>query len=266
MMAVEAAKPRIVHRDALMCQNCGAVSVASYDRQKSHNKNGFSYCDKECSYADRGRVYRTSEAYQSKYAESCRQRGLVPRADQWVRQVCNIYANQCEVCHNRFMAKQARKRWCSRVCAKEADRRKMWVEHRKPQTPKETSCRECGVVFTALVRTHCQHHYCGKPCADRHTRRNARHTRRERVRASGVMIRGRVSLRQQYEKFKGRCQICKCKTVMAKEYRADMATVDHIVPLSKGGLHVEDNVQLACMACNASKSDTLTAERQLLLW
>jgi 5-methylcytosine-specific restriction endonuclease McrA len=53
---------------------------------------------------------------------------------------------------------------------------------------------------------------------------------------------------------------------MAKEYRADMATVDHIVPLSKGGLHVEDNVQLACMACNASKSDTLTAERQLLLW
>ena len=265
MIAVNATKLRTGQRDALMCQNCGAVSVASYDRQKSHNKNGFSYCDKECSYADRGRVYRTSEAYQLKYAESCRQRGLVPRVDQWARQVCKIYAKKCAVCHNSFMGQQKRK-YCSGKCQKEQNRQVAWIIHRTTQTPRETACRECGVVFTALTRTREPHHYCGRVCAARYARRNAEHIRRERIRGSQAVSRGRVSLRQQYEKFKGKCQICKCNTVMAKEYRVDMATVDHIVPLSKGGLHVEENVQLACIACNSQKSDTLTSERQMLLW
>jgi len=34
-------------------------------------------------------------------------------------------------------------------------------------------------------------------------------------------------------------------------------TIDHIVPLSKGGKHEWNNVGLACMKCNRKKSDQL---------
>lgn len=36
------------------------------------------------------------------------------------------------------------------------------------------------------------------------------------------------------------------------------ATLDHIIPLSKGGLHVYDNVQAAHWLCNQKKGDSLT--------
>jgi 5-methylcytosine-specific restriction endonuclease McrA len=35
------------------------------------------------------------------------------------------------------------------------------------------------------------------------------------------------------------------------------ATIDHVMPLSKGGQHVLSNVQLLCRQCNCAKGDTL---------
>jgi 5-methylcytosine-specific restriction endonuclease McrA len=35
------------------------------------------------------------------------------------------------------------------------------------------------------------------------------------------------------------------------------ATLDHIVPLAKGGLHVMENVACAHHACNSDKSDRM---------
>jgi 5-methylcytosine-specific restriction endonuclease McrA len=45
------------------------------------------------------------------------------------------------------------------------------------------------------------------------------------------------------------------------QHSETQATIDHVVPMSKGGLHVWGNVQCACQRCNASKSDKI--ERQL---
>lgn len=35
-------------------------------------------------------------------------------------------------------------------------------------------------------------------------------------------------------------------------------TVDHIIPLEKGGMHTLENVQLACKRCNSSKGSNET--------
>ena len=35
----------------------------------------------------------------------------------------------------------------------------------------------------------------------------------------------------------------------------DFATIDHIVPLSKGGTDKIENMQAACARCNAEKGD-----------
>jgi len=39
-----------------------------------------------------------------------------------------------------------------------------------------------------------------------------------------------------------------------------LPTIDHIVPLNRGGEHVRDNVQALCLSCNASKKDSLEEE------
>ena len=46
---------------------------------------------------------------------------------------------------------------------------------------------------------------------------------------------------------------------------AQAETVDHVVPRSRGGQHVWDNVVAACRRCNAKKRDRLPSESGMLL-
>jgi 5-methylcytosine-specific restriction endonuclease McrA len=51
-----------------------------------------------------------------------------------------------------------------------------------------------------------------------------------------------------YIRHDGICGICQCLVAMSE------ASIDHIVPFSKGGNHTWDNVQLAHKRCNSQKS------------
>jgi 5-methylcytosine-specific restriction endonuclease McrA len=248
-----------------MCQNCGVVMIASYDRQRSHDRIGFSYCDKECMYQDKGRIYRTSESYQQK-----RQEWLIKThgRQSWAKKVCKIYHRECSFCKRVFSARrQDAPLLCSEACRKQHSALVEWIASRRTQIPREVPCAGCGVAFTALTRTRCETKFwCGEACRIRHHRKQAKHTRRERIKVCNGVVRGDVSLHAQHKKYNGKCQICGRKVVMANSHQENMATVDHVVPLSKGGLHVEENLQLACWKCNTEKSDTITKDRQLLLY
>jgi 5-methylcytosine-specific restriction endonuclease McrA len=54
-----------------------------------------------------------------------------------------------------------------------------------------------------------------------------------------------------------KCQICMRPTPekLRGTYKPNAPELDHIVPLSKGGPHTPSNIQTACRACNADKSD-----------
>lgn len=54
-----------------------------------------------------------------------------------------------------------------------------------------------------------------------------------------------------YNKSKGRCAIC------GKFIPYDSFTIDHIIPLAKGGTNAMDNLQVACSVCNLIKQDIL---------
>lgn len=56
------------------------------------------------------------------------------------------------------------------------------------------------------------------------------------------------------------CPDCLRPMTTARDNRPTMATIDHIVPLSRGGQNVAENRRVVCKACNGAKADKLPSE------
>lgn len=72
-----------------------------------------------------------------------------------------------------------------------------------------------------------------------------------------------VSFKKVFERDKGVCHICKKKTSIEyidNKQPSNYATLDHVIPLNKGGLHCYVNVKIACKSCNSSKADRIPKE------
>jgi 5-methylcytosine-specific restriction endonuclease McrA len=77
-----------------------------------------------------------------------------------------------------------------------------------------------------------------------------------------------VTLGKVIARDKGRCKICgvKVKRYTCKKGESppdNGATLDHILPLVKGGDHVWSNVQCCCFKCNVQKSDNALGQFSL---
>ena len=59
-----------------------------------------------------------------------------------------------------------------------------------------------------------------------------------------------------YQKYNGKCALCG----RYLKYDASCMTLDHIIPLSKGGTNDIENLQLSCKRCNLLKSDYMPFE------
>ena len=66
-----------------------------------------------------------------------------------------------------------------------------------------------------------------------------------------------------FEKDNWTCYVCGISTITSKKYKPNRATLDHIIPLTKGGTHTYDNVRCCCNRCNIRKGNrtTLTSPR-----
>ena len=61
------------------------------------------------------------------------------------------------------------------------------------------------------------------------------------------------------------CQICKKRVDKRFKWPHPMSrTLDHITPLSKGGTHTYNNIQLAHLGCNSSKRSTVLPQGEQL--
>lgn len=78
---------------------------------------------------------------------------------------------------------------------------------------------------------------------------------RKRARHFNVAYDPTVQATEVFRRDGWKCQGCGCKIKRTIAYHPKRATIDHIIPMAKGGGHTWDNVQAMCATCNGVKSD-----------
>lgn len=164
----------------------------------------------------------------------------------------------CPICGKEFTANTMNRMYCSDECKYEAQlrgKREAWAEQYVPRT---VVCKECGRTFTATVGA-TRSAYCSDECAKRALHRHDKQKRRKEMSAA---FREPVRIQSVYNRAHGICEICGLPVPLTVEPSNQWAaTRDHKVPLSKGGLHRKDNVQLAHRICNSLKNDSFPGFR-----
>lgn len=202
------------------CQGCGGVF-----RPKAADR--VSFCSRECAYT-----------YQHERRVEREQRLAASRGV--------LIESTCVQCGRWFAVGRARQ-LCSERCRVERARLKQrtYYAERLASPRVRRECLECGASFVAP--TGVRFLYCAPRCGRRADKRNRKASTRQGWRST-------VSRIAIVRRDRNQCRICEFQ-ILPDSGRAWSATLDHIVPLSRGGLHREENVQLAHLVCNSTKCD-----------
>lgn len=156
----------------------------------------------------------------------------------------------CVICGNKFDGKSYYK-YCSAVCkniAKKAN---------KPKTCYNIRCTICGMEFEGN-RSNMK--YCSDRCRKYAENRRAEIRRRHKLQDNG-RVDYSITLLKLIKRDKGICHICG-KKVNTKTHsnHEEYPSIDHVLPVAKGGTHTWDNVKLAHRGCNNKKRDKMFYE------
>jgi 5-methylcytosine-specific restriction endonuclease McrA len=235
--------------------------------------------DRSCEDCGVGIADRHPKAKLCADCSRCRDNGTGgPRARQYVR-----LNRTCETCGEEFIAKRVTSRCCSRKCT----RAKINAVHNAAKyvvlEPKD--CRGCGQQF---MPQRSDGNWCSGSCYQRHTRpyvpvenppkpcalcgelfepvrsdalfcsRRCLHKLHTQLRrARKLSNRDNAAVYPQdwlgmLRRHCGRCAYC--------DRRTDRLTMDHVIPISRGGRHAIGNLMPICKHCNSSKGPKLLSE------
>ncbi len=209
---------------------------------------------------------------------------------------------KCLICGDSFIAEGKgfrRQRYCSDKCARRAENNKR-NERRMDDAPID-DCPQCGKTFKNRGgRTYCSYEcyieskrpleqtsrcpicgqdfnqrgcrfrYCSPLCSAKAQedvyRRNTM-TRRALCTTNGHVE--TIDPKSIFERDGWRCQLCGKKTPKGlyktngtKRY-ANAPSLDHIIPISRGGDHTRTNVQCACYLCNCKKGNKIIGQLRM---
>jgi len=139
-------------------------------------------------------------------------------------------------------------------------------------------CKVCGKEYTlrqyiesVKSKYYRDSGYCSAECRHKANSRNVHKSRkrrhvpenhRQRARVNGCAYDASVTLPKLIKRNGLRCAICgemcNLNDHTWNQYMGPMSpTIDHIIPMAKGGGHTWDNVQIAHAICNSYKSDSI---------
>lgn len=172
---------------------------------------------------------------------------------------------QCQHCGQDFWTKRDRKSYCSDQCRLDdiTTRGQSWdwlcyVSY--------STCQHCGIPMAGQrTRKYCRGCQSkGAYARDPDTYKRQAHKRRARQVAQQVEdVRPQVV----FERDKWKCHICGGKTRKRPRFKRDpeMASLDHLVPLSLGGEHSYANTACSHLACNLRKGTKPTGEQLMIV-
>lgn len=162
----------------------------------------------------------------------------------------------CKICQKEYQPQHFNQKLCSLECKSEAAKERN-RKYKKSEKGKEAYIRWCkNPVKKIIDKKYRQTDKAKKAAVERTNRFYKRHPdiKRYRDRLYGYSRRGynagkfsKKEWDEKLEKCGGLCQICKTDKDI---------TIDHIIPLSKGGKNDINNLQPLCRSCNSKKYNT----------
>lgn len=223
-----------------VCAGCGAELPPM-----RHQGNPRKWCSETC----RVRTYRErNPEYREKIAARARERAAR-------KELAKPPRPRCANC-GAEMARRGTNKFCYKPDCQVAKRR--YDKERAPE------CSEPGCERPVIGRGLCGPHYAAVWRAENPDKSAAcNHRYRARKRDAFVEDVDRSAV---LERDGWRCGICGERIPKRAKYPdPQSASIDHVVPLSKGGKHEMRNVQAAHLICNALKSDRGVGDQLALM-
>lgn len=244
------------------------------------------FCSRTCGKRNHNRQYRADGRFAAKVAEyGERRRTQARQHGQAYRQRTKIEAT-CELCGTTWFADCGARhrgvRYCSRVC-QAYGRQGTWPRCEIPASHPSRQplvsaipadhpvrrkavvrfmqgyCVQCGIGFVADRMAFSNHSevVCSKRCG------KALNKARRRARERDAFVED-VHRWQVFERDEWTCRLCGDPLDRTAQAPHPLSpSIDHIVPLARGGTHEMTNVQSAHFLCNAIKRDTLADDAML---
>lgn len=156
----------------------------------------------------------------------------------------------CLYCNEPFKAYAINVMYCSNDCSYQS-----WYEKQQGMREQHSiKCKECSNFFTT---TNQRRVFCGKRCYRKYMDRYNEVTRRERILSNGEVHKD-ISIERLIKRDKGICYLCNDKVNIHLDSNDNFyPSIEHVIPISKGGTHTWDNVKLAHRICNSIKNNSV---------
>lgn len=223
-----------------ICEICGK----EFQRRKRKN-DACRCCSRECGF----KLQRIEKAIRKSQKKK-----VIPK-------IKPITIRRCELCRRTYVAKSRRQKYCSNECSYNKHLDDEHVEAERKFVPVKKVCRWCGNEFITSFKN--RGLYCSEICREAFEKKRKHELYNRRLR--GKIVDHGININILIERYDGICQLCgkpvdindKEKHAYGFVYGNLYPSIDHIIPLAKGGTHSWRNVQLAHRLCNSIKSDDL---------
>lgn len=198
-------------------------------KQNSGEKKTCTYCLKEFYSYKENKSYCTSSC---KHKHSISKKRIIMM--RW----------KCKHCNKEYRTiRGKRKMFCDEKCGHAYT----YVSKKRRHNIK---CKECGQHKTVSFNRKI---FCSDECCKRFSRRCDEVRRRNRITSNGI-IHWDISIDRLMKRDGDTCYLCNEKVIKSGDTNSpNYPSIEHVVPIAKGGTHTWDNVKLAHRKCNWEK-------------
>lgn len=190
-------------------------------------------------------------------AEHFEKKRLIQRLVNYLTPKPEIFY-KCKYCEKIFTLERKGKRFCSDYCRYRLD----YEQRRKRLELFNIKCKECGKWFSSTNKIRI---YCSTKCGKRYGYRKKEMQRRQRIKQNGD-VDWSISIERLIKRDDSICYLCGDRVNIGDYSTLNDGTIitgesypsiDHVVPVSKGGTHTWGNVKLAHRFCNSIKGNEI---------